>query len=283
MYNNTQIVKEKFELIKDFLDDQGKRVWAAIEAQSFGWGGITKISEATGLSRTTIKLGISQLDSSSNLSKIKSQNKKLKNSSMGRKTIEQENPQLLQDLSKLLEIPSANSILALKWICKSTNSITQELIEKGYKISNRKVAQLLKNIGYKLTLKPTNNGTNYAIEQQFNYINNKINYFIKTNQPIILLDINRRELTENYYSKNNNLLEELIEIEINFDKDNLLKFVGEYINSWWKNLGTSKYLQTKEILFIVELPSNRSLNILLDQITNFVQETKLTAYICFIK
>ena len=37
-----------------------RRRWAASEAVALGWGGITDVSEATGLSPTTIRLGIAE-------------------------------------------------------------------------------------------------------------------------------------------------------------------------------------------------------------------------------
>src|ERR671914_297107 len=41
-----------------------RRCWAACEAVAIGWGGITVVSEATGISRPTIRAGIAEMRSS---------------------------------------------------------------------------------------------------------------------------------------------------------------------------------------------------------------------------
>jgi hypothetical protein len=54
-------IHQKFMRIAEYLDEQTKRLWCANEALSLGWGGITAVSRATGLSRTTITTGIQEL------------------------------------------------------------------------------------------------------------------------------------------------------------------------------------------------------------------------------
>ena len=43
------------------LDERGRRRWAATEAMSLGWGGISAVAEATGISDRTIRNGIREL------------------------------------------------------------------------------------------------------------------------------------------------------------------------------------------------------------------------------
>jgi hypothetical protein len=52
-----QIISEKYELLKPFLDEQKKRLFVAAEAISLGDGGISIVSRATGISRDTISKG----------------------------------------------------------------------------------------------------------------------------------------------------------------------------------------------------------------------------------
>jgi len=54
-------VHEKFTRILPYLNEQTKRLWCANEALSLGWGGISQVSRATGVSRTTITVGIEEL------------------------------------------------------------------------------------------------------------------------------------------------------------------------------------------------------------------------------
>ena len=57
-----QIISEKYELLKPFLDEQNKRLIAAAEAISLGESGISIVSRAIGISRDTISKGCKELE-----------------------------------------------------------------------------------------------------------------------------------------------------------------------------------------------------------------------------
>jgi hypothetical protein len=54
-------VRSKFIALQDCLTERGIRLWAAAEACSYGYGGITLVAEATGISDRTIRNGIENL------------------------------------------------------------------------------------------------------------------------------------------------------------------------------------------------------------------------------
>ena len=54
-------ILDLYELLWPYLNEKTRRIWAAMEAQSLGWGGITLVAKATGLSRTTILEGMDNL------------------------------------------------------------------------------------------------------------------------------------------------------------------------------------------------------------------------------
>ena len=58
----TQVVEAKYITLKPLLDERARRLWAAAEARSLGRGGIFRVAEATGFSRTTIRAGLRELD-----------------------------------------------------------------------------------------------------------------------------------------------------------------------------------------------------------------------------
>ena len=60
----TQAVQGKFNVLGPLLDERTRRLWAAAEARAIGRGGITRVAEATGLSRGTVRAGVRELDSS---------------------------------------------------------------------------------------------------------------------------------------------------------------------------------------------------------------------------
>ena len=59
----TQAVQGKFNVLGRLLDERTRRLWAAAEARAIGRGGITRVAEATGLSRGTVRAGVRELDS----------------------------------------------------------------------------------------------------------------------------------------------------------------------------------------------------------------------------
>ena len=56
-------IEAKFNALVGDLDERGKRRWAAAEAIAIGYGGITAVAMATGLSDRTIRTGIRELHS----------------------------------------------------------------------------------------------------------------------------------------------------------------------------------------------------------------------------
>ena len=66
MSNNQEVksISDKYDLLSPYLNEKTRRIWAAIEARSLGWGGISQVAIATGLSRTTIHAGIRLLSES---------------------------------------------------------------------------------------------------------------------------------------------------------------------------------------------------------------------------
>ena len=59
---DVEIYTAKYNAIRSCLNEKGKRLWSAVEAKNYGYGGVTVLSEATKLSRPTIQKGISELE-----------------------------------------------------------------------------------------------------------------------------------------------------------------------------------------------------------------------------
>ena len=58
---DVQVIAEKFATLEPVLDERARRLWAAVEAHAIGRGGISRVAEATGLSRITIRAGLKEL------------------------------------------------------------------------------------------------------------------------------------------------------------------------------------------------------------------------------
>ena len=56
------VISKKYLSLKAELNERQRRLWAASEALSFGYGGISTVARATGLSRITITRGIKDIE-----------------------------------------------------------------------------------------------------------------------------------------------------------------------------------------------------------------------------
>ena len=98
--SNINIIEQlqiKYQALLPYLNEKTKRIWAATEALSLGYGGVVDVSRATGLSRTTIYAGIHKLENNE-LSTTR-----IRCSGGGRKLAEEKNPSITSDLNSLLE------------------------------------------------------------------------------------------------------------------------------------------------------------------------------------
>jgi len=91
-------IRDKFQALQAELDERGRRRWAATEARSLGWGGISVVAEASGLSDRTIRNGIRELTDSNPLSPDRQ-----RRHGAGRPTRESRQPGLVRALEVLVE------------------------------------------------------------------------------------------------------------------------------------------------------------------------------------
>jgi hypothetical protein len=54
-------IEAKYRVLSKRLDEASLRMWAAVEARGLGWGGVSAVGKAAGLSRTTILAGLAEL------------------------------------------------------------------------------------------------------------------------------------------------------------------------------------------------------------------------------
>jgi hypothetical protein len=55
-------IRERYPALCDHLDERAKRIFAATEARTAGYGGIAAVSRATGIAASTIGRGLDQLE-----------------------------------------------------------------------------------------------------------------------------------------------------------------------------------------------------------------------------
>ena len=194
MKNLTQWLK-----IFQILDENKKRWLAAEKSQDLGRGGLKLISELTGMSRTTIIKGLKELQEKKDFT-----SNRIRISGGGRKNIKDSNTALIKQIKKILdETTLGDPMSALKWTCKSTRKIAEELEKQGFSISQKTVCNLLNELEYSLQAnkKVLSGAENPNRDEQFQYINSVVKKCIDRSVPVISVDTKKKELVGQF--KNN--------------------------------------------------------------------------------
>lgn len=188
-------IRRKFRLVAVELDERRRRQWAAAEARDASWGGISLVARATGLSRPTIMAGLKELKLSSKSRAIATA--RVRAPGGGRRALTQSDPGLLKALERLIDPATRGDPMSpLRWTCKSTAKLAEELTQQNHPVSDRTVAMLLKQSGYSLQAnRKMREGSSHPDRNaQFEYINRQVVAFQKQQQPVISVDTKKKEL-----------------------------------------------------------------------------------------
>lgn len=122
----------------------------------------------------------------------------------GEKKITETQPDILENLDKLVSpLTRGDPESPLRWTCKSTYKLAEELKRQGYKISPNTIGRLLKDLGYSLQApsKTEEGGHHKDRDAQFQYINKKMSEFRQNHQPVVSVDAKKKENIGNYANK----------------------------------------------------------------------------------
>lgn len=189
-------LSQKFDSIWRFLDERTRRIVAANEAMGLGYGGISSVRRACGLSRKAIAKGIQEIkDGSFPLGG------RIRREGAGRKKITIRNPKLLLVLERLIDSGTRGDPESpLRWVCKSTRTLSAQLTKQNHPISYVKVSQLLHDQNYSLqSNRKTKEGEDHPKrDAQFRYINTHVKKSLAAGTPVISVDTKKKELVGNY-------------------------------------------------------------------------------------
>ena len=188
-------IREKLVRIWPHLNERSRRMLAATEAVGMGYGGVSVVSRACGLSRVTITKGISELATPP------LPEERIRRAGGGRQRLVIRDPGLTELLDSLVEpLSRGDPESPLRWTCKSTRVLAHELTDDQHPISHEKVAQLLRDLGYSLQgNRKTEEGVDHPDrDAQFRHINRAVRRALAQGWPVISVDTKKKELIGNF-------------------------------------------------------------------------------------
>jgi len=177
------------------LDEHARRVVAASKAVELGYGGISRVSRACGLSRVTLTKGVEELQAAPLAPG------RIRREGGGRHALTANDPSLIPALDGMVE-PTARGDpeSALRWTCKSARTLAAELTARRHPVSHTKVTQLLRESGYSLQgNRKTEEGEDHPDrDAQFRHIHRAVRAALRAGEPVISVDTKNKELIGNY-------------------------------------------------------------------------------------
>ena len=273
-------LEAKFIALKPIFDERRLRLWAAVEAEHLGHGGIQAVALACGLSRRRIERAAQELESGI----LNEAEDRVRRPGGGRKSLSAKDPGIRQGLEKLVDpLTRGDPMSALRWTSKSTEKLAQELSKNGHKIGARSVAKLLQEAGYSLqSVRKKLEGTSHEDrDAQFQQINRSVEEFQQLGEPVISIDAKKKELigkfakggqewrpegepeAVNTYDFMDPELGKVTPygvfdiaanegwVSVGIDHDTA-PFAGEAIRQWWREMGAARYLKAKRILITAD-------------------------------
>jgi hypothetical protein len=198
--NTIEGIRRKFLALSPVMDERMRRQWAASEAMALGWGGVAAVAEATGLAWNTIKAGMRELEQRAEHPDELTE-ERVRGCGGGRKRLMDTDPQLLKALEALVDPATrGHPESPLRWTCKSTAKLAEELTRQKHPVTDRTVATMLKQAGYSLQAnRKTREGNQHPDRNaQFEYINGQVITFHRQRQPVISVDTKKKELVGDF-------------------------------------------------------------------------------------
>jgi hypothetical protein len=308
MKNDAISLRQKFSEVWPLLDERSRRLMAASEARSLGYGGVSRIRRACGLSRKAIAKGIREIADGNTLPG------RIRRSGAGRKSIIVRDPKLLASLERLIEPETRGDPESpLRWTCKSTRTLAAQLTGQKHPVSHEKVAQLLRDQNYSLqSNRKTEEGADHPDrDAQFRHINAQVKRALATEVPVISVDTKKKELLGNYDNGGKQWLPAKKPVKVNghdfpspevpraypygiYDLARNTGFVnvgtdhdtGAFavasIRGWWRSEGSSLYSQARVLLITADGGGSNGARLRLWklELQKFADETGLSISVC---
>lgn len=262
------------------LNERDRRLALAAEARSWGYGGITAVHRASGVSMPTIRRGVGELRAGQDPAVAG----RVRVGGGGRKKAEVATPELLDRLDELIEPGTRGDPESpLRWTTKSTRNLASELTALGYEISHSVVAKLLRSCGFSLqgTRKTLEGAQHPDRDAQFLHINSMAGEFLAAGDPVISVDTKKKELVGRFAQAGRewrpagrpvevstydfpssadgkaipygvyDIADDSAWVSVGVDHDTSV-FAVATIESWWQRMGRKKYPNARRLLITAD-------------------------------
>ena len=282
-------ISEKYEALRGTLNERARRLWAATEARSLGRGGIAAVIEATGMSSRTVHKGLKELEAGKSGGEMLAPGR-VRRPGGGRKRARDKQPGLVNALEHLVD-PTARGDpeSALRWTCKSTRKLADELRRQGFDVGPHTVAGELKEQGFSLqSNRKTRDGDSHPDrDAQFGHINKKAQSFMRRGQPVISVDTKKKELVGDFKNagrewrrrgrpeevRSHDFPDPKIKkaipygvydvahnegwVSVGIDHDTA-RFATATIKRWWRKMGRKRHPRARELLITADCGGSNS-------------------------
>lgn len=275
-------IRRTYKALRPEMDERMRRQWAAAEARRLGWGGVTAVSRATGLSRVTITAGLAELDLPPEQRELEAT--RIRREGGGRRSLKQSDPQLLGTLESLIEPTTRGDPESpLRWTCKSTRRLAEELTRLGHPISRGTVGSLLHQAGYSLQAnRKTREGSSHPDrDAQFRYIERLVHQRLRRAQPVVSVDTKKKELLGDFHNSGRawhprgqpeevrvhdfvdkalgkvipygvyDILNDQGWVSVGVEHDTA-QFAANSIRRWWRRMGRRRFPRASELLITAD-------------------------------
>ena len=303
-------LSRKFEALSRVLDEPTRRLVAAAEAAAIGFGGVTTVAKASGLSRGTVIRGIAELETAPKPTR----GQRVRRKGAGRKRTVDSDATLKRDLEALVEpVTRGDPETPLRWTCKSVRQLAAELQRMGHQTSHRMVADLLHQMDYSLQAnQKTLEGSSHPDrDAQFHHISDQIREFQTDRQPVISVDTKKKELVGDFKNNGRELrpkgdpekvrvhdfaIPELGRaapygvydvtqnagwVSVGVDHDTAA-FAAQSIRRWWESMGSQAYPKAARLLITADAGGSNGARVRLWklELQKLAEQTGLEISIC---
>ena len=295
------------------MDEATLRLWAATEARSLGRGGVSAVAKASGMSRTTIYAGLAELKKALPVSEGEAR-ARVRAVGGGRKKLTAKDAHLLRDLDALVEPTSRGDPMSpLRWTCKSTYRLADELKQQGHAVSQRTVCDLLSQMEYSLqSTRKTREGRQHEDrDAQFSFIAQRVAEFQAAGDPVISVDTKKKELIGDFKNAGKEWqprgapekvrVHDFIDpelgkvapygvydltansgwVNIGIDHDTA-EFAVQSIRRWWHEMGNASYPRARRLLITADCGGSNGYRVRLWQreLQKLADELRVTIQVC---